>query len=97
LLTDVENRGEPKAAAECWSGLSELRNSDSQMAQESPGRATKHCIGAEAWLRLIGQRTRALRNRAHFISAAAEAMRRILIESGAPPDVIAVTGRIGKC
>ena len=34
----------------------------------------------EAWLRLLGTDQRAWQNRAHFFAAAAEAMRRILIE-----------------
>ena len=34
----------------------------------------------EAWLRLVGEPDRSWQNRAHFFGAAAEAMRRILIE-----------------
>lgn len=34
----------------------------------------------EAWLRLVGDGERTWQNRAHFFAAAAEAMRRILIE-----------------
>src|SRR6185369_365098 len=34
----------------------------------------------EAWLRLVGQKNAKFANRAHFFAAAAEAMRRILIE-----------------
>ncbi|MCI0541909.1 MAG: ECF-type sigma factor, partial [Verrucomicrobiales bacterium] len=34
----------------------------------------------EAWLRLVGHQTATFENRAHFFAAAAEAMRRILIE-----------------
>ena len=35
----------------------------------------------EAWLRLVGSEQRAWKNRAHFFAAAAEAMRRILIDN----------------
>ena len=35
----------------------------------------------EAWLRLVGNESQSWQNRAHFFGAAAEAMRRILIES----------------
>src|SRR5947207_8574678 len=34
----------------------------------------------EAWLRLVGSEQQAWKNRAHFFAAAAEAMRRILID-----------------
>src|SRR5512134_1321378 len=44
-----------------------------------------HTLGAtalvhEAWLRLVGDRPIAVRDRAHFFAAAAEAMRCILID-----------------
>ena len=35
----------------------------------------------EAWLRLVGDQPPQFKNRAHFFGAAAEAMRRILVES----------------
>lgn len=34
----------------------------------------------EAWLRLVGKESAQFQNRAHFFAAAAEAMRRILID-----------------
>ena len=39
-----------------------------------------HRLGARAWLRLGGDRQPAWQNRAHFFAAAAQAMRRILVD-----------------
>src|ERR1044072_1902156 len=53
------------------------------MANEPPGQ-TLHATALvhEAWLRLVGKDGQAqFKNRAHFFGAAAEAMRRILIEN----------------
>ena len=54
-----------------------------KMASEAPGHTLQPtALVHEAWLRLIGPERRAeFQNRAHFFGAAAEAMRRILIES----------------
>ncbi len=54
-------------------------------AHKMAGEAAGHTLQAtalvhEAWLRLIGPEERAWQNRAHFFAAAAEAMRRILVE-----------------
>src|SRR5438270_946666 len=53
-----------------------------KMAQEAPGNTLQATsMVHEAWLRLAGPREgQAWENRAHFFDAAAEAMRRILIE-----------------
>src|SRR5258708_10857447 len=51
------------------------------MAQESPGQTLQPtALVHEAWLRLVSSENPSFENRAHFFSAAAEAMRRILIE-----------------
>jgi RNA polymerase sigma factor (TIGR02999 family) len=52
-----------------------------RLAREKPGR-TLQATGLvhEAYLRLVGDAGRGWENRGHFFSAAAEAMRRILIE-----------------
>lgn len=51
------------------------------MARESPGQTLQAtALVHEAWLRLGGDRQPAWANRAHFFAAAAEAMRRILID-----------------
>jgi RNA polymerase sigma factor (TIGR02999 family) len=62
---------------------SELRKlAASKMARESAGHTLQPtALVHEAWLRLGGEAQPQWKNRAHFFSAAAEAMRRILIES----------------
>src|SRR5215471_7044986 len=53
-----------------------------KMASEAPGQTLQPtALVHEAWLRLAGNQTQAWDSRAHFFGAAAEAMRRILIES----------------
>jgi RNA polymerase sigma factor (TIGR02999 family) len=53
-----------------------------KMAQEAPGHTLQPtALVHEAWLRLVGDEAPKFANRAHFFGAAAEAMRRILVES----------------
>ena len=53
-----------------------------KMARESPGQTLQAtALVHEAWLRLGGDAQPDWKNRAHFFAAAAEAMRRILIEN----------------
>jgi RNA polymerase sigma factor (TIGR02999 family) len=53
-----------------------------QMAGESAGHTLQPtALLHEAWLRVIGPGGRRWQNRAHFFGAAAEAMRRVLIEN----------------
>jgi RNA polymerase sigma factor (TIGR02999 family) len=61
----------------------ELRHlAASHMAQERPGQTLQAtAVVHEAWLRLVSDGDRTWQNRAHFFGAAAEAMRRILIEN----------------
>jgi RNA polymerase sigma factor (TIGR02999 family) len=60
----------------------ELRRlASSKMAQEAPGNTLQPtALVHEAWLRLVGTQNPKFENRAHFFAAAAEAMRRILID-----------------
>src|SRR6266436_6292465 len=52
------------------------------MASERPGHTLQPtALVHEAWLRLVGDEAAKFENRAHFFGAAAEAMRRILVES----------------
>jgi RNA polymerase sigma factor (TIGR02999 family) len=52
-----------------------------RMAQEMPGQTLQPtALVHEAWLRLVTDKDRTWENRGHFFGAAAEAMRRILIE-----------------
>jgi RNA polymerase sigma factor (TIGR02999 family) len=53
-----------------------------KMAGERPGQTLQAtALVHEAWLRLGGDRQPAWQNRAHFFAAAAEAMRRILVDN----------------
>src|SRR5437773_927385 len=83
ILERVE-KGDGKAAEELLPLVyEELRKlAAHEMAQEAPGNTLQPtALVHEAWLRLAGPREgQAWQNRAHFFGAAAEAMRRILIE-----------------
>lgn len=53
-----------------------------RMAQEADGQTLQAtALVHEAWLRMVGAGERTWQNRAHFFGAAAEAMRRILVEN----------------
>jgi len=82
LLAAVE-QGDPKAADKLLELVyEELRTlAARKMAHELPGQTLQPtALVHEAWLRLVGSENPSFQNRAHFFSAAAEAMRRILIE-----------------
>ena len=82
LLERVEH-GDPKAAGELLPIVyEELRRLAAQkMANEAAGHTLQPtALVHEAWIRLGGSEAPAFQNRAHFFGAAAEAMRRILIE-----------------
>src|SRR6267378_4158064 len=83
LLLTKAQQGDPKAAGELLELVyQELRQlATRKMAQESPGHTLQPtALVHEAWLRLVGPENPSFENRAHFFSAAAEAMRRILID-----------------
>ncbi len=82
LLIAVE-QGDPTAAEKLLNLVyEELRRlARSKMARETPGQTLQPtALVHEAWLRLVGAQRPSFANRAHFFSAAAEAMRRILID-----------------
>ncbi len=82
LLQQIE-RGETGAAAQLLPLVyDELRRlAAAKMARESAAQTLQPtALVHEAWLRLGGDRQPVWQNRAHFFAAAAEAMRRILIE-----------------
>ena len=82
VLERVE-RGDPKAAEELLPLVyDELRRlAASKMARESCAHTLQPtALVHEAWIRLGGSEAPPFQNRAHFLGAAAEAMRRILIE-----------------
>jgi len=82
VLDSIE-KGRAQAADLMPLVYEELRKlAASRMSRESPGQTLQAtALVHEAWLRLVDQDGRARFNsRAHFFGAAAEAMRRILIE-----------------
>src|SRR6266705_5934066 len=82
LLAAVE-QGDSKAAAELLELVyDELRHlASARMAQQAPGQTLQPtALVHEAWLRLVGTKNPMFKNRSHFFSAAAEAMRHILID-----------------
>ena len=83
ILNAIE-QGDPKAAGQLLPLVyNELRKlAASRMANEAPGQTLQPtALVHEAWLRLGGAPDQAWESRAHFFGAAAEAMRRILIEN----------------
>ena len=83
ILERVE-QGDSKAAEELLPLVyEELRKlAAHKMANEPPGHTLQPtALVHEAWLRLVGADQHPWENRAHFFGAAAEAMRRILVES----------------
>jgi RNA polymerase sigma factor (TIGR02999 family) len=83
-ILDRVQQGDTKAAAELLPLVyGELRKlAAHKMAHEAPGQTLQPtALVHEAWLRLGGDAQPAWENRAHFLAAAAEAMRRILVET----------------
>ncbi len=83
VLNAIE-QGDPKAATQLLPlGYDELRKlAASRMANEAPGQTLQPtALVHEAWLRLAGGAEHTWDSRAHFFGAAAEAMRRILIDN----------------
>jgi RNA polymerase sigma factor (TIGR02999 family) len=77
------HQGDAKAAADLLPLVyEELRRlATHKMASESPGHTLQPtALVHEAWLRLVASSDQSWENRAHFFGAAAEAMRRILVE-----------------
>jgi len=84
LILKAVRPGDPKAAEELLPLLyDELRLlAAAKMANELPGQTLQPtALVHEVWLRLVGAEDRQFQNRAHFFGAAAEAMRRILVEN----------------
>lgn len=82
LLGSIEV-GDSKAAEHLFPLVyEELRKlAAAKMAQEKPGQTLQAtALVHEAWLRLAGSDRQQWRGRSHFFAAAAEAMRRVLID-----------------
>ena len=83
LILQAVGRGEKQAADELlplvYEELRELASA--RMARETSGQTLQPtALVHEAWLRLVKDEDRNWENRTHFFHAAAEAMRRILID-----------------
>jgi len=84
LMLEAVARGERQASSDLLPLVyDELRQlAAARMAREAAGQTLQPtALVHEAWLRLVGDGDRNWENRAHFFGAAAEAMRRILIEN----------------
>jgi RNA polymerase sigma factor (TIGR02999 family) len=82
-ILDRVHQGEARAAEELLPLVyEELRKLAAfKMANEAPGQTLQPtALVHEAWLRLVGPSGNHWNNRGHFFAAAAEAMRRILID-----------------
>jgi RNA polymerase sigma factor (TIGR02999 family) len=83
LMLSAIERGDPQAADQLLTLVyDELRRLAAfKLAHERPGQTLQAtALVHEAWLRLVGDRNPTFSNRTHFFRAAAEAMRRILID-----------------
>lgn len=83
LVLDAISRGEPQASEKLLPLVyNELRKlATVRMLQESAGHTLQPtALVHEAWLRLVGDTKQNWKGRAYFFAAAAEAMRRILVE-----------------
>ncbi len=84
-LLDAAAAGDPKAAAELLPLVyGELRKlASTRMAGEKPGQTLQPtALVHEAYIRLVGgEQPRSWDGRGHFFAAAAEAMRRIVVET----------------
>ncbi len=82
-ILDSIAQGDPKAAEKLLPLVYEElhRLAAHKMAAEAPGHTLQPTeLVHEAWMRLTGGKEPHWENRAHFFAAAAEAMRRILVE-----------------
>ena len=82
-ILEALQQGDTQAAAELFPLVyAELRRvAGYKMAREAPGHTLQPTeLVHEAWLRLAGHQQQSWQNRAHFFGAAAEAMRRILVD-----------------
>jgi len=98
ILQRIE-AGDPHAAAELLPLVyDELRRlAASKMAREAPGQTLQAtALVHEVWLRLGGDGQPQWGNRAHFFAAAAEGMRRILIDNARRKRTVRHGGELAK-
>ncbi len=98
LFKRIEAGDEAAAAQLLPLVYDELRRlAASKMAREAPGQTLQPtALVHEAWLRLGGEAQPAWQNRAHFFAAAAESMRRILIDNARRKRAIRHGGALAK-
>jgi RNA polymerase sigma factor (TIGR02999 family) len=83
-VLEAVQQGDPKAAEELLPLVyEELRRlAAHKMAAEAPGQTLQAtALVHEAWLRLTGGEDAHFKNRTHFFAAAAQAMRRVLLDN----------------
>jgi RNA polymerase sigma factor (TIGR02999 family) len=98
ILKRIE-QGDPHAAAQLLPLVyDELRRlAAAKMAREAPGQTLQPtALVHEVWLRLGGDEQPPWGNRAHFFAAAAEGMRRILIDSARRKRAVRHGGELAK-
>ena len=84
-ILEAAQQGDPAAADQLLPLVyDELRRlAAAKMSNEAAGQTLQPtALVHEAWLRLVGNENQHWNSRAHFFGAAAEAMRRILVENG---------------
>src|SRR4051794_25857614 len=84
ILSDIENGDAPAAEQLLPLVYDELRKLAAQrLAREKPGQTLQAtALVHEAYLRLVGRdEARSWKSRGHFLAAAAQAMRRILVDN----------------
>lgn len=83
ILRQIREGGEQSAEQLLSLVYTELKRIAAQkMAGEAPGNTLQPtALVHEAWMKLVGDGEPHFENKAHFFSAAAEAMRRILVDS----------------
>lgn len=99
-LVEAAAAGDPKAAADLLPLVyNELRKlAASRIANERPGQTLQPtALVHEAYLRLVGaEKGQDWNNRGHFFAAAAEAMRRIMIESARRKNAVKRGGQANR-
>jgi RNA polymerase sigma factor (TIGR02999 family) len=98
ILSNIE-AGDATAAHELLPLVyEELRRlAIAKMSHESPGQTLQPtALVHEAWLRLTGSEPQAWKGRPHFFGAAAEAMRRILIEKARRKHAVRHGGKLQR-
>ncbi len=83
ILCEISSGNQQGAEQLLFLVYTELKRIAAQkMAGEAPGNTLQPtALVHEAWMKLVGDGNAPFENRAHFFSAAAEAMRRILVDS----------------